>query len=349
MATIVVSKYGMKFYTRDCTKNAIGEQGETEGVLRHLVDAGHRVLYFGKHDGELEGVTFLEPHLTDLDDMSTAAHQEALWKLDTEMVGDHKPDLALQINGMAPTFSWIDNPRGARLQSFAVRMCGPWLNVLQSLKLNRMCINNDPRSYPRDQEMSYGWDYVRPSVLLDQCSAQKKMTVGGKDYLRVSHYAKAESFGWLPHRPNQKKRDVVIVAHSHFDDGLGSAATWPDLERLLVETDCTVYGKGWDGTEWQRRHPDKFLGPVKPLEVLDIVNEAKASYVCDHTPGFKTGKPYVLTSQGCVPCWSYNGVKHAIESYKEDIELAYELYSPDYSVLDEAIDNPNFGGGYVPR
>jgi len=350
MATIVVSKYGMKFYSRDCTKNAIGEQGETEGVLRHLVSAGHRVLYFGKHEGEIPGVTFLEPHLTDLDDMSTAAHQEYLWSLDTQMVGDHKPDLALQINGMAPTFSWIDNPRGARLQSFAVRMCAPWLNILQSLKLKRTCINNDPRSYPRDQEMSYGWDYVRPSALLDQCATVKPMTVGGKQYSRVSMYAKAESFGWLPPRENKKLRDVVIVAHSHFDDSLGSKATWPDLEKLLAETDCVVYGKGWEETEWHERWPEKFLGPVKPLEVLDIVNTAKASYVCDHTPGFKTGKPYVLTSQGCVPCWSYNDVMNAIKHYDENIEWAKMSFQPDFRVLDRVIEDPNFdGGGYEPR
>jgi hypothetical protein len=176
------------------------------------------------------------------------------------------------------------------------------------------------------------------------------MIVGGKDYLRVSQYAKAESFGWLPERPNQKKRDVVIVAHSHFDDGLGSKATWPDLERLLVETDCVVYGKGWDGTEWQQRHPDKFLGPVTPLQVLDIVNEAKASYVCDHTPGFHTGKPYVLASQGCVPCWDYKAVMDALANYDEAIDAAKKWFQPDFSYLDAAIENPNFGGGgYAPR
>jgi hypothetical protein len=175
------------------------------------------------------------------------------------------------------------------------------------------------------------------------------MTVGGKKYNRVSYYAYAESFGWLPHRPNQKKRDVVIVAHSHFDDGLGSAATWPDLEWLLYSTDCVVYGKGWENTEWAQRYPDKFLGPVKPLEVLDIVNEAKVSYVCDHTPGFKTGKPYVLTSQGCVPCWNKEQIKHAIDNYEASIQLAYELFQPRFDVLDEALVNPERFGGYVPE
>lgn len=350
MATIIVHKYGMKFYSRDCTRSAIGEQGETEGILRHLVGAGHDVLYFGKHEGDVPGVAFLDPHLDGLDDLSTAAHQDKLWKMDTEMVAAYSPTVALQVNGMAPTFSWIDNPRGARLQSFAVRMCGPWLNILQSLKLNRICVNNDPRSYPRDQEMSYGWDYVRPSCVLDQCEATKKMTVGGRDYLRVSDYAKCESFGWLPPRENKKTRDIVIVAHSHFDDSLGSDATWPDLDRLLRETDCVVYGKGWEGSAWWHAHPDKFLGPVRPLEVLDIVNEAKASYVCDHTPGFKTGKPYVLTSQGCVPCWSYEEVMHAVENYDECISLAREKFKPDFSILDQAIESPSFGGGgYVPR
>jgi len=339
---IVVTKYGMKFYTRDNTKNKIGEQGETEGVLRHLVSQGHTVLYFGVYEGEVPGVIHLRPHLDDLDDLSTAAHQEALWKKDTEMVGDYCPDAAIQINGLAPTFSWIDNPRGARLQAFAVRMCGPWLNILQSLKLKRICINNDPRSYPRDQEMSYGWDYVRPAALLDQCSKVKDTIVGGKSYRRVSHYAKCESYGWLPQRENTRETDIATVAHSHFDDSLGTIAKWELLPALFDRfPDFKVYGLGWP-------EGDRYPGPVRPMEVLDIVRRAKCSYICDHTEGFKTGKPYVLVSQGCVPCWTMDEIEFALSNYDEAISRAREIYRPDFSVLDEVLDGA-YGGGYEPR
>lgn len=340
MAKILVTKYGMKFYP-GISSNPIGEQGETEGMLRHLVSQGHEVGFFGQHAGEIEGVRFFKPNIDGLNDNSTEKYQEECWAKDLEMVGSDW-DHAIQVNGMAPTFSWIGNPRGALLQAFAVRYCGPWLNILQKLRLPRICINNDPRSYPRDQEMSYGWTFTRPAVLLDQWDKEILMRVGGKTYLRKSEYGCCESWNCLPVRENKKKTPVVIIAHSHFEDGIRSKGDWSQLSLLFERfPDLKVYGKGWP-------EGDRFPGPVNPAQVLDIANEAMCAYVVDHTPGFKTGKPYVLTSQGCVPCWNLDYLMWALDHYDEAIAIARATYVSDYSHLDRILEG-NHNSGYVPR
>jgi hypothetical protein len=342
MATVIVSKYGMKWYSRECTTNKIGEQGETEGIMRWLLSEGHKVVYFGAHEGELLGVHFVRPHLDGLDAESSDRHQRELWTKDIEQLADLGITHAVQVNGMAPTFSWIDNPRGARLQSFAVRMCGPWLNVLQTLRLPRICVNNDPRSYPRDQEMSYGWDYVRPAALLDQCSATKKMTVGGKGYKRVSVYGACESFGYLPPRDNTQEVDCVVIAHNHANDGIASKSDWSELFELLERFPLTkVYGTGW---ETYMGH--NFMGPIPPHQVLEEFAKAKTCFYVPHTPGFKTGKPYVAVSCGCVPCMSVSEVLAAIENYDECIASDKEFYKPDFSVLYSVLFEGAYGGGY---
>ena len=343
---ILITKYGMKFYSRDKLTNKGGEQGETEGLLRHLVECGHDVTYFGRWEGEVPGVRFVAATLGDLDHESSAAQQQACWDADLKLLAGNY-DAAIQVNGLAPTFSWIDNPRGARLQAFAVRYCGPWLNALQRLHLPRLCINNDPRSYPRDQEMSYGWEWCRPAALLDQCDARVKQVVGGKEYLRVSTYGACESFGYLPVRENRREKDIVIVAHSHFNDSLGTKGDWSLLDELFAKfPDLLVYGAGWES--WAEKYPGRFPGAVSPAKVLDLVNEAKCSYVVDHHPGFKTGKPYVLTSQGCVPCWDMEAIEYAVAHYDEAIDVARRMFVPDFSFVDKMLKGEP-SGGYIQR
>jgi hypothetical protein len=338
MAVVMMQKYGMKWYSRDCTRNKIGEQGETEGIMRWLVEQGHKVVYFGAHEGTVPGVEFITPSLEGLDSDSPAAHQIECWAEDIEHLGDLGITHALQINGLAPTFSWIDNPNGARLQSFSVRMCGPWLNALQSLGLPRLCVNNDPRSYPRDQEMSHGWDWVRPTMLLDQGNFVKNTIVGGKPYRRVSVYGACESMGYLPQRENLGLVDCVVVAHNHTTCGIRSKTQdWSALEHLPPGT--KVYGNGWEVG-------GQFMGPITPNEVLDRFREAKTCYYAPHTPGFMTGKPYVATSQGCYPCTSPLTVQSALKHYDQYIAEARATYAPDFSILQACMFEGAYGGGY---
>lgn len=329
---LLINKYGMKFYTREHNRNAGGEQGETEGLMRYLVSAGHEVYYFGVSKGEVPGVTFITPHLEDLDHESTASHQQRLWDRDVEMIGDLGIEAAIQVNGLAPTFSWIDNPKGARLQAFTVRMCGPWLNILQRLKLPRWCVNNDPRSYPRDQEMSFGWEWARPRAMLDQWSCEKDIIVGGKPYTRRSVYAACESFGYLEHRENTGELPIVIVAHKHA----WGTHKWELADRLIREFNCQCYGNGWPA------------GAVKPYEVFDIFRTAKCTYIDPHTVGFNTGKPYVAVSQGCVPCYTYDEIIRAMNDYEGAIAEARAKYVPNFSHIDRLLDGEYYGG-YEPR
>jgi hypothetical protein len=299
MKTLLFAKGGGPMYTRDFIgrASASGEQGESEGTLRHLCERDDlRVIYFGQSYGELPCESY-RPMIDGLTEMSNAAVQEAYWDVDEiairAMLGDDECIGFLNIAGYSPTFSWIANPNYATVQAAAVRYTGPMNSIIERLKLPRLVVNNDPRTYPKDQEMSYGWDHIRPVALLDQWGDQRVQVVGGKKYLRRSIWAKCESWGYLKRYENLGIERCVVLAHAHVDTGTrnGSFEPW---HRILDGTSYPIYGAGWDGfPQWQ--------GAVRPKEVQEILKDAICCPVLFNTPGFYTGKCYVLESCGCIP------------------------------------------------
>jgi hypothetical protein len=311
MSRVIVSKVGGVFYSRGGPSNPVGENGETEGVMRHLLSSGHEVVYFGQWRGpKIDGVDLVEPDIEGLTEKSSAQLQLQLAAKDADVMSQKGPFTCLvNVAGYAPTFSLIDNPNGAKVQAAAVRYAGPVYQLLHNLGLKRVVVNNDPRTYPREQEMSLVWEEVRPVALLDQCEHDWTRVVGGTKYDVRSVHARCESWGFLPQRENLRERAAVCVAHAHIKDGLRSAPieAW---ERLLcgkLPEDFAVYGAGWE-------HFDKremFRGPISPEAVFNVLRTACCCPVVSHTPGFWTGKPWVCLSQGCVPllydgdpgCW----------------------------------------------
>lgn len=312
MATsILVNKAGGVFYTRDAVSaaSASGEQGETEGVLRFLAsDPRLRVVYFGqlRDAGKpIPNVTVVQSHIKGLNDCSTVREQEDGFAQDIAELDKYAPYCGcINIAGYSPTWGIIDNPHYAHLQSVGVLHTGPIVNAIQHYKLKRCLINNDPRTYPKHQEMSYPrWSYTRPVALLDQWANGNEVTciVGGKRYLRKSVYAACESWGYHIDRSDTHidYDPCVIVAHAHVNDGVrrGSEDAWD-----IVLHDCDeypLYGAGWEHTRYN--HRPNLRGPLKMQAAMDELWGAMTCPIVAHTSGFLTGKPFVCINQGCIP------------------------------------------------
>ena len=299
--TILINKSGCVFRTRDSNKGAskTGEVGETEGVIRHLVERGHKVVYFGAIRGDLP-CTVVESHIPpDLNELSPGAYQRELWAKDVAALEPHGPFThMLQMAGFSPTWSTIDNPNFASIYSAGIRYSGPALHVLHHFGLQRIMINCDPRTYPKDQEMSLTWPEVRPRLVLDQCDSEVVTKVGGKKYRRITRYAGCESWAYLNKFANTGEVDCAVVAHAHIKDGCRQQGRDQSWRNVLLGTNHMVYGKGWE--HYSNYNPDLMPGPIRPNEVQRLLSRVKCS-PCVAQENFYTGKPYVLWSCGCVP------------------------------------------------
>lgn len=321
---IIVCKGGSAFTARTFAARAsfVGEQGETEGLLRHLVQRGDlRVIYFGKWRGDrIDGVEVLEPHVDGLDDLSGGDMQRERFKLDVEamraLLGPNKPIGLLNVAGYSPTMSHINNPNHATVQAASVRYQAPMLNMLEALKLPRLVINNDPRTYPKDQEMSLMLKYARPRSLLDQWNNECEQVVGRKKYRRRSVWARCESWGYIEPRENTGAYPVGCVAHAHIGTGIktGSAEAWDIVLGGELPESMVIYGAGWD--KHPLYDPELMPGPITPAQVSDVLSQCVCCPVVSHTPGFYTGKPYVLVANGCIPILFGDGAhKYTYDPY----------------------------------
>ena len=294
MKTLLVCKSGSVFHTRDlCIER--GEQGETEGIIRHLLDRGDcNVVYYGQYNGyDIPGLTVIQPNIQGLNEHSLNSEQREAFAVDLEQLKAVDPIAMINISGQAPTSSLGWNPMGAQCMAFSVRYNAPVLQALHELKLPRVFLNHDPRSYPRDQEMTWYSDYCRPVALLDQCEATVNRVVGGQKYLVHSSFGHCQSWAYQPETSeNLGLKPAVIVAHAHFKTGIkkGDPGRWAG-----ITGDYEVYGEGWEG------HDVNWKGKLKPNEVLEQFRSAVCGPVVPHTTGFLTGKPYVMMTQGCIP------------------------------------------------
>lgn len=304
---ILVTKSGSAFYTRRAASRAsnVGEQGETEGTLRHLLERDDvRVVYFGAYRGEaLDGLTVVEPDIEGHDEWTTFARQKEGFENDVAALEPHGPFVGyLCVAGYSPTMSMIDNPKASTVQAQSVRYQAPMLNVLERFGLPRLVVNNDPRTYPKDQEMSLGWDRARPEALLDQCDDVKQVVVGGRSYTRRSVWARPESWAYHIRRENTDELPCVVIAHAHIGDGCkmrDRGYSWSNVLGFPRPDGLRVYGRGWE--HYPGYDPEVMPGPVKPNEVMDILRTATCCPCVSAGPKFYTGKVYVCEAQGCVP------------------------------------------------
>lgn len=340
MKTIVVNKYGSVFRTQEYARrmSKTGEGGETEGLLRHLVARGDcHVVYFGQHDGTIEGVDFIKSDLSRIRELGGdplaigAEDQELGFAADYAKLRHREVVALLTVDGYSPTFSHVNNPHFATVQTASLCYAAPTLALLRKLEVPRISINNDPRCHPKDQEMSYPdlySDWVRPRACLGQCNSDDTRVVGKRKYRRVVRHARAESWAYRERREpapwDARLRDHTnVIAHSHLNVGCksGDPYAWnrvfKDAGSLTHE--YVVYGDGWDAKHHTLGEFEfvKFPGPCKQEDVWRLLQTALCNPVVSHTPGFYTGKPWVLVEAGVVPLLFGDGShSHTYDPYQ---------------------------------
>lgn len=335
MNTLLICKMGSVYRTRARAASAVGEQGETEGVIHHLLkNKKIRLVYFGRYDGEVpEGLTVINPDVSGMDEWASSEEQKKRWSNDIAALEPYAPFIGfIQVAGYSPTMSLIDNPNGATVQLASIKYSAPQLNVLMHFKIQRCMINCDPRNYPKDQEMSLlgeVGDWVRPRALLDQCDAEYVTRIGGIRYCRISRYAGVELWAKLyPYKDVEKTRDCTIIAHAHIKDGVAATkSTGPGRElawkHVLAPIDdlldlssrgLYIYGKGWQ--HYTGALPrNTYNGVIKPSQVEQVLAESKCGPIVAVMPRFYTGKIMVYLTQGCAPIFYGDGSEDHPHTY----------------------------------
>lgn len=316
MKYVMAAKGGSVFRTREYGRgNASGESGETEGVVRHLLERGDvGVVYFGSYRGEpLPGLEVVEPELEGASEMMTSALQLEQFAANHRALGDRDWLAFVHTAGYSPTYSHIDNPAGATVQAAAVRYQAPMLDAMQHFGIPRVVINNDPRTLPRDQEMSNGWPHCRPAALLGQTERVWNKVVGGRRYECHEVFARAESWAHQEPEDNTGEHACRCVAHAHFRTGIKNDdpdhhSAW---QRVLgqgkqLPDGFTMDGFGWEhwsgGEHWEADGaPPKYWVGLKAPDALEVFRTTECGPVVSHTPDFLTGKPFVMASKGCLP------------------------------------------------
>ncbi len=362
---ILVNKYGLIFRRETV---AVGEQGETEAMLRHLAE-NHEVAYFGQWKGDhIPGIRVYEPHIEGLDHMSTADAQRKCFDQDMKMLPEI--ECVVQSCGYAPTTSMIDNQTGSSVQGCAIRSCGPILNIINQTGVPRYLVNSDPRTYPRDAEIT-DLPRTRPAALLDQWNIETNLGIRGTKYKRRSVYAAIETWPEFPESCFNIRQGSIVIAHCHVRDGMRRGETLEDAwDEILRGTDAQVFGKGWNLTGLPRIHGDRGWAEVSPAVALAHLAGACSGPIVAHTPRFATLKMKTYASQGCVPLlWSVgphaydpthryvprgswlrfhdedelmektSELERRPELRKELVEMVQDMTKPDWAVLDSLIEN----------
>lgn len=306
---IIVNKIGTVLRTQEEILNgghtASGEVGETEGLIRYLISKGHEVTYFGLLRGSIPGLRVVQPHLKGIDDMTSIQEQETAWRIDEETLGKDY-DLFITVAGYAACRSFVTGKHV--LQACAIRYIGPILNAIRYLKIPRILINNDPRTYPRDQEL-LEFPELRPVAILDQIADAGGLRITpqvicGKKFRRHMRYAACESWAYLKQQPitnEPRDLDCLMLAHAHVKDGIKQRHRIHALQRVvgdLSKFPYTIFGKGWQ--HYEPNSEGRVVEACKPGHVPWYLSQTYSCPVVQQRL-FYTGKPYVLAANGVVP------------------------------------------------
>jgi len=310
---LIVSKAGSVLRTQASGSSSRGERGETEGLVRHLVAQGHDVTYFGIVYGELP-CRVVEPCLHGVDGApltpeSDPSDQQYCWNTDAanvcSLAGDHF-DCYLQVAGPTASAFSIASPSNCRVTQSAVRYLAPQKGLAHHLRVPVWLVNNDPRTYPREQEQALTWTDLLPVALLDNWTGEREQTIGWVPYRRRSVHAWTESWGHFEPLENVEKYSAVVVAQAHIDTGVkqpGRVAGWTTVlcSALKELPDLHVYGYGWSalGSTF-KAFSERFHDGVDGLTARWLYSQACASPCVGYSEN-RSGKAYMIVASGCLP------------------------------------------------
>lgn len=314
MRVMVTKSGGALSFVRHSQKS-VGESGETEGLIRGLIALGCEVAYVGVVTGKPPpNVTVFDPDLGDWPDAYTPFDvmdglEERYIALDRR-VADWGPRALFATCGYASTTIWPKNPRHVITQWVGARYHCPPLHAAASLGIPRISVNSDPRTHPREQEMTDEWPTILPAALLGQCNQEGRRVVGGVPLRWKEVYAGVENWIVRPAaEPGAREWPMAIVAHAHIKDGIRNKLRQVPLDAMLAAAktfpmpgvgkgaqrrESYAFGKGWGD--------DVVLNPG---QVDYLLARTKCVPMAVSQPGFYTSKMRAVLLQGCLPLlWS---------------------------------------------
>lgn len=336
--------------------------------------------------GEIDGVDHINWSIpgTEIalykDEVTRQAYED--W---VEQVLDWKPDVLIECVGSVCTTSWPWNPYDTSMLDMCAKYIAPAMYAYHKTELPRICIINDPRSYPNNFEMTY-WPECRPVALLSQENNDWTRKIKGRDWRVRATYAGCENWWSYKLERNRSTREnpCTIIAHAHMKDNRINRQrqdVWEwILDGLSDEVDYVVHGKGWE--HFNGYDPERMLGPVHPDEVFVKLQQAVCGPMIPIFHGFATAKLRQYALSGAVPFpygrgeeWlTYDVQGHNVSL---DDELRFtdtdelialikkannspdwadeqatricDATEPDWTKLVECVEHFGNGGGYEPE
>lgn len=301
--------------------SAVGEQNDATGIARYLLDQGHDVCIYARHKGHLDGCHHIQWDGIEKDD----PQYDHL----VEQLKEWAPDVIVEISGASPTMSMKNNHKGVTVFDFSILYYACALYTYHKMKMPRLVILNDPRSYPKDQEMTV-WPEVRPAAILSQFPQEKKQRVDGRYYDVKAIYAGCEnwwSWAWPYAEIDNGRKGCTIIAHSHMNDSRllkNRENVWAWILQD-VDFDYKVFGKGWE--HYDGYDPKIHRGPVHPDMVHTLLQKAECGPMIPITEGWLTAKMRQYLVNGALPLLYGRGQGVALK-YDRDCRVV-----PDDSVI----------------
>ncbi len=315
---IMVAKTGGSVACDERSRAKASPVGDTTGgvmgLIRGLLDLGHDVCLFGARRGALPaGAWGVAPKNKDLDELSTVKEVTRVYDAAVEELQAFGPEVCLNVGGPAASCSWIGNPRGVGLQTWAIKYTGPALYAIQKLKLPRIVVIHDPRNYPIEHEMLH-WEHCVPQAVLSLEEADFTFRSLHRRW-RVKTVRSLGENWWsygLPYENGPTHslllpvaRDLLLaVAHGHFKDPRlrkGREAVWRNLLEKYRGPLLDIAGKDWDAAAGWLPGSVRWLGVVKPGKVRELLLRTSCGPIVPIADKFVTSKIRQYALYGALP------------------------------------------------
>lgn len=239
---------------------------------------------------------------------------------------------------------------------------GPLLLAMSKLKTERVSVSTDPRCYPVNSEMMWLDECLKPTVILGQEEATRRVKIWGQRCnLKVTH-GQVET--WQLHRQREnvcttpwkdRKDGVLILSHAHLKDGRWADYrnwTWLRVFEWLEDLglEWAVVGDEWHLHTHYEELKSKFLGPIEPHSAWMLYDDWKYSLCIAPAEGYTTPKPYHIVRNGCVPLvWNEGPLafpetdhfppdsEHRVDSLTTRLPNACPNFKPYFNQLEGAL------------
>lgn len=319
---ILCCKSGMQFYASEgdvnVDRSGLREKGITEGAIRHLLAAGHKVTMVGTIHGHIPGMEVIDPGTIKMQSqrkMNATPWEEQVRVLDklVARLADGGYSCWLDFCGPTSSCCLIRNKMISSPPDHAIRYIAPMLYAVHHMKIPRISVINDVRCVPHNGECGRGYDLERalPVAMLSQVD---KTTSNDLSYVRtLKRQVLSWSENWSLLMPaitadNTERMPAVMMQHCHMGDGQRQRTRKTAYDKLfrpehaldaLLAAGFRVHGSGWE--HYEADDEGMYGGELTAIEAHEQFGRACCAPILSPGNGFYTNKARFAANAGCVP------------------------------------------------